>query len=106
MDERRLSFKSLRYMRKYLCLFEAEFKFCDFVQCHPRPSGAFVQNGHSVGGNCAQKDMINGGVLMRVSPNFVANRWINLYFKFFENFSDSTFERRFVRLDRAAGEIP
>jgi hypothetical protein len=50
--------------------------------------------------------MIDGGVLMRVSPNFVANRWINLYFKFFENFSDSTFERHFVRFDRTAGEIP
>lgn len=50
--------------------------------------------------------MISGGVPTRVSPNFAANRRTNLYFKFFENFSDSTFEHCFVRLDRAAGEIP
>ena len=48
------SFKFLRYVRKYLCLFEAKLKFCDFIQCHPRPSGTFMQDRSDVGGNGAQ----------------------------------------------------
>lgn len=43
---------------------------------------------------------------MRVSPNFVANSWINLYFEFLGNFPNCAFERRFVQLNRAAGEVP
>jgi hypothetical protein len=100
------SFKYLRYVRKYLCLFEAKLKFCDFIQCHPRPSGPFMQDKYRVGGNGAQKDVINGGMFMRVSPNFVANSWINLYFEFFGYFPDCTVNRCFVWLDRATGEIP